>query len=95
VESTETFDRKKLTDVIWDAVTQLFGEYGASKIGLSIIEYRREEKMLILRCFHNSLDILRAAIAFITKIEDVPVTLHLINVSGTLKALRRNILQQN
>jgi len=91
LEAEEAFDKKKLTDAIWESVTKLFGEYGASKTGISAIEYRKEEKMLILRCFHNSLNMVRAAIAFITKIEETPVAMHIINVSGTLKALRKNL----
>ena len=33
----------------------------------------------------------RAAIAFITKIDDKPIAMHVIAVSGTIKALRRKI----
>lgn len=91
LEAEEAFDKKKLTNTIWESVTKLFGEYGASKTGLSAIEYRKEEKMLILRCFHSSLNMVRAALAFITKIDEKPVAMHVINVSGTLKALRKNL----
>jgi len=95
LEAEEAFDKKKLTNTIWESVTKLFGEYGASKAGLSAIEYRKEEKMLILRCFHNSLNMVRAAVAFITKIEETPATMHIIKVSGTLKALRKNLKNEN
>jgi len=90
LETEETFEKRKIINAIWDSIYQLFGEYGASKTGLSMIEHK-EEKLLMLRCHHKAVDMIRAAIAFITKIEDKPIAMHVIAVSGTIKALRRKI----
>jgi len=56
-----------------------------------VIDYRKEKKILILRCFHNYLNMVRATIAFITKIDEKPAAMHIISVSGTLKTLRKNL----
>lgn len=91
LEAERKIDKKRIVNAVWNSINQLFGECGASETGLSLIEYKEEEKLLILRCFHTSLDMVRAAIAFITKIGEMPVAMHIVAVSGTLKALRRNI----
>jgi len=91
LETEEEIDRRKVVNAIWNAIYELFGDYGASKVGLATIEYKKKEKLLILRCYHKAVDMVRAAIAFITKIGDKPVAMHVIAVSGTIKALRRKI----
>lgn len=91
LETEEKIDKGKVVNAIWNAIYELFGDYGASKAGLTVIDYMEEEKLLILRCYHKAVDMVRAAIAFVTKIEEKPVAMHVIAISGTIKALRRKI----
>jgi len=91
LETEEKIDKRKVVNAIWNAIYELFGDYGASKAGLATIDYEEEEKLLILRCYHKAIDMVKAAIAFITKIDDKPIAMHVIAVSGTIKALRRKI----
>jgi len=80
-----------LIRAVWDAILRLFGEYGASQTGLTLIQYHQEEGLMILRCFHRSVDMVRASIASITEVSGVPVALHVLRVSGTLRSLRRKL----
>jgi len=75
-------------DAVWDAVLQLFGEYGASQANLTLIEYDPQKSYAVMRCSNKALGMVRASVASITKIDDKPVAIHVLRVSGTLKSLR-------
>ena len=79
--------REELMNAIWDAIIQLWGEYGASQTDLALIRYSSERDYAILRCSHRALEMVKASIASITEINGKPAALHIRRVSGTLKAL--------
>jgi len=85
-------EKEDLIRALWDAVLQLFGEYGASCVNLSLIGYEAEGNYAILRCSHGALDMVRASIASMTEIKGKPVAIHVLGVSGTLKSLRKKFL---
>lgn len=91
IESAEKFEAKELLDALWGAILKLLGEYGASKTGLTLIDYDREKGLAIIRTAHTEVEKLRAAIASITEIIGKPVAVHVLMISGTLKALSRKI----
>ncbi len=91
VESHEAIDERELINAVWGMIYQLFGEYGASQAGMTHIAFQDDREITILRCSHSALDMVRAAIAVISEIGNRPVTLRVVAVSGTLKALRRKI----
>jgi len=76
-------------DAVWDAVLQLFGEYGASRANLTLIEYDQQKSCAVVRCSNKALEMVRASVASITKIDEKPVAIHVLRVSGTLKSLRK------
>ncbi|MEM3055040.1 MAG: Rpp14/Pop5 family protein [Candidatus Bathyarchaeia archaeon] len=90
IDSNENFSSKELMDAIWEALLRLFGEYGASKIGLTLIDCYTEKRLAIVRVAHTEVEKLRAALASITKIAK-PAAVHVMAVSGTLRALRKKI----
>ena len=85
--SDSSVSREDLTNAIWDAIIQLFGEYGASQTNLSLIRYNHEKDYAIVRCSHKALEMVKASIASITEIDGKPAAVHIKRVSGTLKAL--------
>jgi len=87
ISSDASFEEEDVKEVVWDAVLQLFGEYGASKTGLFLIDYDKKKKQVVFRCSHNALSIVHASIASITKIRSKPAAFHVSKISGTLKAL--------
>jgi len=94
IDCSEGFDSRELMDAVWGAVLKIFGEYGASKCGLALIDYKSEEKLAILRVVHTEVETVRAAIALITKIKEKPAALHVLTVSGTIKALYKKLKQR-
>ena len=92
VAGSETVDERVFMDAVWNAVLRLFGEYGASQMNLILMRYSFEPNYAILRCSHKALDMVKASVASITQANGKPVALRVLGVSGTLKALSRQLL---
>jgi len=92
IVSEGTVTEGELTKALWDAVLRLFGEYGASQTGLLLVEQNEERKYAVLRCRHKALELVRASVASITELKGKPAALHVMGVSGTLKALHKKFL---
>lgn len=90
--SEQVFNEKSLMNAFWDALRQLFGEYGASQVNLALIEYNPSRNYAIMRCSHKALEMVRASIAAITEIDKKTAAIHVMGVSGTLKSLRKKFL---
>lgn len=93
IDSKETFNPREFMSAVWDAVLKLYGEYGASWTGLALIDYDAETKFVILRTAHTAVDMVRSALASITKIGDKPVAVHVLRVSGTIRTLSKKMKQ--
>ena len=89
--SESSVSREDLMNNIWNAIIQLFGEYGASQTDLALIKYNHERNFAIVRCSHRALEMVKASIASIMEINGKPAALHIRRVSGTLKALIKKI----
>jgi ribonuclease P/MRP protein subunit POP5 len=91
IESAEMFDSKRFMDSVWGAVTKLYGEYGASQTGLTLIDYDAEKRFAVIRAANSAVDMVRAALASMTRIENNPLAVHVLKASGTIKALYKNL----
>lgn len=89
IDCEEPLEPRAVSDAVWSAVLRLFGEVGAGQAGLYLVKYDEKKHYVILRCSHNALPMVRAAIASITKVDDKPAAIHVLRVSGTLRALNR------
>jgi RNase P/RNase MRP subunit POP5 len=78
---------RELLDAVWVSVSKLFGEVGASTTGLALILLDAERKLAVLRCTLVSLPAVRASLASLTKVAGKEAAVHVLAVSGTLKAL--------
>jgi len=91
IDSDELFDSKELMDVVWGAVLKLYGEYGASRAGLTLIDYDMEKRFAVIRTVHTTVDMVRTALTSITKIGNKPVAIHVLRVSGTIRSLYKKV----
>ena len=87
--SEQLLNEKDVIHAIWSAILKLFGEYGASQVNLALIEYEPQKSYAVVRCLHKALEMVKASIASITEINGKPAAVHIVGVSGTLKALRK------
>jgi len=89
IESEESLEEEEVRDAVWNGITRLFGEYGASQAGLFFVEYDKKKKHAVLRCWLKALPIVHASIASITKIKDKTATFHVSKISGNLRAVSK------
>jgi len=91
LESEGLPTEREFMDTVWSAVTKLYGEVGASLTGLALINFDGERKILVVRISLASLPLVRASLATITGVAGRGASVHVLAVSGTLKALFSNI----
>ncbi len=82
---------KEFMDAVWGAVSKLYGEVGASLTGLALINFEAERKVVVVRTSLVTLDMVRASLASITSLAGVDASVHVLAVSGTIKALVRKL----
>jgi ribonuclease P/MRP protein subunit POP5 len=87
LECEGTPTERELLDAVWASVTRLYGEVGASLTGLALIDFDGEHKIAVVRCTLASLPSVRASLAELTRVADREATMHVLAVSGTIKAL--------
>jgi RNase P/RNase MRP subunit POP5 len=91
IDSDGLFDSREFLDAVWGAVLRLYGEYGASRTGLTLIDYDMEKRFAVIRTVHSAVDMVRTALASITRIGDKQVAIHVVKVSGTIKSLYKKV----
>jgi ribonuclease P/MRP protein subunit POP5 len=89
VAGDQTVDEGAVLDAVQASVSRLFGEYGASKANLKLITYIPEKHQFVICCSHIMLEKVRAAIASIMEVNGKTAAMHVVGVSGTLKALSK------
>jgi len=83
--------QKDFMDAVWSAVAKLYGEYGASQTRLALIDYDVEKKTAVIRTSLATVDLVRASLASITSLAGRETSVHVLAVSGTIKALRKKV----
>jgi RNase P/RNase MRP subunit POP5 len=78
-------------DDVWAAILKLYGEYGASRANLNLIDYDKEGKFAVMRTTHTAVDMVRPALASITRVGNKPAAVHILTISGTIKALYNKV----
>ena len=78
---------RELMDATWASITRLYGEVGASLTGLALIDFDAEHKIAVVRCTLASLPSVRASLTAVTRVADYEAAMHVLAVSGTIKAL--------
>jgi len=76
-------------NAVWSVIIRLYGEHGASQTWLGMIRYDVKNKLAIIRVTNAASDMVRTALATVTKISDRPASIHVVAVSGTIKALEK------
>lgn len=70
---------------IWHQLQDLYGELGVSRIGFWLVFYEQDLGLAIIRCQHDQVRPLRAALATVSNIRSTQLLLFIIGVSGTIQ----------
>lgn len=89
VVSEQPLNEQTVMDAVQFSVHRLFGEYGASKANIKLIKNLPEKRQFVICCSHKELEHVRAAIASTTAMNGKTAIIHVLGVSGTLKALSK------
>ncbi|HDN68392.1 ribonuclease P [ANME-1 cluster archaeon ex4572_4] len=81
-------EKREVLREIWNSVYSLHGEVGASESNIWLINYAAG--VGILRCAHNRVEEVRAALACVHSLNDAAkVGIRVLGVSGTIKGAKR------
>jgi len=92
VDFEGALSQREFLDAVWNAVTRLYGEYGASQTGLALLDFNESSKSAVIRVSLTALRQARAALVSITHINGKEAAVHVKAVSGTIKSLQNQIL---
>ena len=92
VLSEHDLSGREILEAIRESIGILFGELGLSRIRVTPILFDEKRSEGILRCSHNDVWDLRAAMTLINQIGSEKVSISVKGVSGTLNAARRHFL---
>jgi ribonuclease P/MRP protein subunit POP5 len=94
VISEGDFNYEDLSRAIWFASLSFLGELGVSMCEIKLIKnlYDYKNKYGVIRCAHDKLEYVRAALAFVTKISNINVIIKVLGVTGTIKSAKRKFL---
>ncbi len=70
---------------IWNQLMLLYGELGVSRIGFWVVLYYPPLQAAIVRCQHDQVQALRAALACISEVATTPILFHVKGISGTIR----------
>ena len=91
--SEQGIDKWTLLSEIRDSIFSLYGDVGASESKIRLIEYANAEDrdggMGILRCAHDKVEEVRAALACIHSANEARLSIRVIGISGTIKGATR------
>jgi RNase P/RNase MRP subunit POP5 len=82
---------REFIDAVWASTTKLYGEVGASTTRLSLINFDIERKIAVIRISLSALSMVKASVGAIPNLKGKDAAVHVLAVSGTLKALYSNI----
>ena len=80
---------------ITGSILKMFGEFGASKTNVWLIEYDSKTKKGIVRCSHKAVETVVASVTLITKIVESEAAFVVKGVSGTIKKAKEKFLSHN
>ncbi len=88
LDGGDAYSEQEISDALYQAVQELFGDFGVSGLRPRLIEYDAERREGIVRCNRSSTREMRAALALITEISNSDAAVRVMGTSGTIKSLK-------
>jgi RNase P/RNase MRP subunit POP5 len=94
LDGDDVYSEQEVSEALYQAVRELFGEYGVSSIRPRLIEYDQEKREGIVQCDRGHTREMRAALALVTVISNSDAAVRVMGASGTIKSLKaRTVLK--
>ena len=92
--SKKMFESSSIYQALWNSALQLFGEVGTSELSMVFLSnlYNKDKRIGIIKCNHDSVEKVRLAIANIKNIEDEPIVMRTIGLTGTINSAKSKFL---
>ena len=76
---------------IWHSILNFLGELGTAQSEVWLVKsvYDEKNRMGLIRCNHTAVEHVRTALALVSRVNEVPVTIKVIGISGTISAARK------
>ena len=92
-----TFGEHDLRRTLWFEAQNLYGDVTSAETRAELIEYEGEDATLglgVVRCAHDRVEETRSALACVDEVNDHPVGVRIVGVSGTLAAGREKYAEE-
>ncbi len=86
-ENKSKFDQNEILKAIWQSIWRYFGLKEANKTGLWLVELDLEKDYGIIRCSHQTKELVISALTLITEISSEKMIFSPIKTSGTIRSL--------
>ena len=88
-EENLNFEPQVLLNSIWKSIWRFFGMKEANKVGLWLIEFNEEKNLGLIRCAHQTKELIITALSLVNEISGKKIILSPIKTSGTIKTIKR------
>ena len=88
-EEKAYFNKNDLLKSIWTSIWRFFGMKEANKIGLWLLELNLEEEFGIIRCSHETKEVIISALTLVKEINGKKIILSPVKTSGTIRSIKK------
>ena len=88
MEHNIPLNKQEILSSIWTSLWKYFGLKEASRVGLWIVDINFLEGFGIIRCSHQTKEIVISALTLITEISGNKIVLSTIKTSGTIRRIQ-------
>ncbi|MBY8987400.1 MAG: Rpp14/Pop5 family protein [Candidatus Lokiarchaeota archaeon] len=88
-ENDVVLDQREIVNSVWTSIWKYFGLKEASKVGLWLLDINNVEGFGIVRCSHQTKEIVMSSLTLITEISGNKVILSPIKTSGTIRSIKK------
>ena len=94
VYSQEPVTRDDVVRAIWKETLGFLGENKASELEMWVLDYDNGSQQGFLTCAHTSVEAVKACLTLVNSVQNKKFMVHVLGVSGTVKALNRKFLNK-
>ncbi len=91
LDGEDAYSEQEISNALYQAVQDLFGDYGVSVLRPRLIKYDEETSKGIVRCNRSHMREMRAVLALMTEISNREAAVRVMGASGTIKSLKAAI----